>query len=413
VSPKQLPPSAFKLVGIKVTGTSRYTQDEILAASGLQIGQTVHEDDFQKATRELGDTGLFTDVAFSYQYSTEGTKVNFQLADSEKLVPARFENFVWFSDQELRDKLRDRVPLFKGEVPVAGGFADLLSEALQGLLIERNVAGRADYLRATSGPDGPIVAVDYSVTGPSIQIQSVTFTGAGPEQLPALDAAARQIRGTEYLRTILQVQVDKNLLPALQSLGFLKASLGPPQPRVSEDSPKTTLVDVNFQVTPGAQYKISVFQFSGNKVFSTDKLSERLTLKPGQIANAVQLDRDIESIENVYGTRGYMAAHIVPTPQFDDEKATVTYDLNVHEGDVYKMGDLDIRGLDSHTTAELQNDWKIRGGDVFDSSYLNKFLKDTAPEYDRIGDWKISTHQTLDQKDKTVDVTIRFDPEPR
>jgi outer membrane protein assembly factor BamA len=413
LSPKQLPASAFKLVAVKVTGTNRYTEKDILAASGLQLGEIEHEDDFQKAARDLGDTGLFTNVAFSYQYSTEGTKLDFQLTDSDKLVPARFENFVWFSDHELHDRLHQRVPLFKGEVPVAGTLADQVSEALQGLLIERKIPGRADYLRATSQEDGPIQAVDYSVSGPSIQIQKVTFSGVGPQQLPALEAAARQMQGTDYLRSILRVQADKNLLPALLAQGFLKASFGPPEPKVTEDTPQKTSVEVNFPVTPGTQYKISDIRISGNQAFPADKIAQNLTLKAGQIANAVQLDKDIDSIQKLYGTRGYMAAHIVATPQLNDAQSTVAYNLVFHEGNVYKMGDLDIRGLDSYTTARLAEDWKIRGGDPFDSSYVNKFLKDTEPEYNRIGDWKISIHQTLNQTDKTVDVTIHFDPESR
>jgi outer membrane protein insertion porin family len=410
LTPKDLPPSAFRLVSVKVTGTHRYTQSEILAASGLQIGDTAHEDDFQKAVRDLGDTGLFSDVSFSYQYSAEGTKLDFQLSDNDKLLPVRFENFVWFTDQELNDQLRQRVPLFKGEVPVAGSFADTVSEALQEMLIEKKIPARADYLRAT-GPDDTIVAVDYSASGPLIQIRNVGFPGAGPQQLPALEAAARQIRGTEYLRSILAVQTDKNLLPALHSLGFLKASLGPPEPKVAEDTPQRTSVDVNFPVTAGQQYKISDVRLSGNLAFPADKIAQSLTLKPGQVANAVQLDRDIESIQQLYGTRGYMTAHIVATPQFDDAQSTVAYTLAFHEGDVYKMGDLDIRGLDSYTTGRLADDWKIRGGDPFDSSYVTRFLKDTAPEYNRIGDWKISIHQTLDEKNKLVDVTIHFDPD--
>ena len=51
--PKELPPSAFKLISVKTTGTKRYKSEEIIAATGLQIGQTVSEDDFKKAARAL------------------------------------------------------------------------------------------------------------------------------------------------------------------------------------------------------------------------------------------------------------------------------------------------------------------------------------------------------------------------
>ena len=39
--------TANKLVALKVTGTTRYTDKEILAASGLQLGQNAADGDFK------------------------------------------------------------------------------------------------------------------------------------------------------------------------------------------------------------------------------------------------------------------------------------------------------------------------------------------------------------------------------
>ena len=54
--------TANKLTALKVTGTARYTDKEILAASGLQIGQNAADGDFKEAAQRLGDSGLFNDV---------------------------------------------------------------------------------------------------------------------------------------------------------------------------------------------------------------------------------------------------------------------------------------------------------------------------------------------------------------
>src|ERR1051325_1904712 len=104
---KALAPSVdlkWKLVSLKVSGSQRYTNDEILSGTGLQIGKPVDEDDFKKATEQLGQTGLFTNASYSYSYSSEGAKLDLQLTDNDQLVPARFDNFVWLSNKELLDK---------------------------------------------------------------------------------------------------------------------------------------------------------------------------------------------------------------------------------------------------------------------------------------------------------------------
>src|SRR2546430_16151993 len=118
--PTRKPPSTFKLISINVTGTKRYTPAEIIAATGLHLGQTVSESDFKRVSQQLGETGAFSDVAYTYQYSAPGTKLDFQLADTTQFLPVRFDNFVWFSDQELVEKLQSVVFLFHVQLPESG-----------------------------------------------------------------------------------------------------------------------------------------------------------------------------------------------------------------------------------------------------------------------------------------------------
>lgn len=409
LSPKELPPSAFKLISIKVTGTKRYKPEDIIAASGLELGQTVSEDDFRKTSRRLADSGAFSNVLYSFQYSFEGTKLDLQVEDGEHFVPVRFENLVWFTDHELLDQLHAQVPLFQGELPISGDLADQLSETLQALLIEKNVQGRVDYLRVAK-QDGPIEAFAFSVTGPHITIGNIEFSGATPGEIPQLNAAAKKLQGADYLRSALRAREDEDFLPIYLQRGYLKATFGDAQAKVAQDSPQETLVDVTFPVDPGGQYKLADLQISGNKAFPTEKLRPLIHLQLNQPADAVELESDIEAVKKLYTTRGYMEANITSESRLDEAQSTVKYGLSISEGDVYTMGDLEIQGLDSHTTARLQNDWSLRGGEAYDSSYLKRFLEVAYKEISPLGDWSTSIHESLNHSDKTVDVTLRFDP---
>jgi len=412
LSPKDLPPSAFKLISIKTTGTKRYKSEEIIAATGLQIGQTVSEDDFKKAARLLGETGAFGDVLYSFQYSAEGTKLDLQVQDAERFVPAHFDNLVWFSDQELFDQLHAQVPLFQGQLPVAGDLADQVSNALQALLILHKVPGQADYLRSAH-EDGPIEAFVFSVVGPQIHIRKIAFAGAGESELPLLETAAKKLQGADFSRSMLRSQEDKGFLPIYLERGYLKAAFGDAQAKVVEDSPQETIVDVTFPVDSGRQFKLTEIEIGGYKSFSAETLRALMHAQLGQLANAVQLDTDIEAMKKLYGTRGYMAVSIQPDPETDDANSTVKYRLRIHEGDVYSMGDLEIRGLDSRTTARLEDSWRLRGGDTYDSSYAKRFLEQADKEISLLADWNVSVRESLNRGEKTVDVTLRFNPKPR
>jgi len=414
--------SANKLIALKVTGTTRYTDKEILAASGLQIGQNAADGDFKEAVQRLGDSGLFSDVVYSYSSSNAGTKLELQLADTDqsKLVPARFENFVWFTDAELLASLQSRVPLFKRLLPVAGNLPDHVSEALQAILTEKQFPGRVDYLREGDQSGGALHAIVYRVEELSIRIRNVEFPGASPEQAALLSTAARRLTGAEYTRATLAAADNFDLLPVYLQRGYLKAAFGPsdarvvPQPSTAENAQAPAelhseiQVDAIVPVMPGNVYSTSSVDWKGNSAITTAEVAPLLHLPPGQPADAVRLLRDIENVTKLYRSRGYMTVQVKPDAQFDDEKSTVHYDLNVVEGDLYKMGELEIAGLDTQAKARLQAAWTLREGQPYNADYPRKFLDDTRDLVPRGVQWSVSVHETPDAKDKTVDVEIRF-----
>jgi outer membrane protein assembly factor BamA len=410
---------ANKLVALKVTGTARYTNKEILAASGLQIGQNAADGDFREAAQRLGDSGLFNDVVYSYSSSGAGVRLEMQLADTDqsKLVPAHFENFVWFTDDELRTALQNRVPLYKQLLPIAGALPDRVSEALQAMLTEKQFPGRVNYLRESQDESGgPLSAIAYRVEEVSIRIRSVEFPGASPEQAALLAAAARRLTGAEYGRATLAAAAKFDLLPVYLERGYLKAAFGPsdaravPQPSAAGDAqgPAELQVDAIVPVMPGKMYSTSSVLWKGNSAIKIDELAPLLHLPTGQPADAVRLLRDIESVGKLYRSRGYMTVQIKPDAQLDDEKNTVHYDVNIVEGDLYKMGELEILGLDTQATARMQAAWTLREGQPYNADYPEKFRDDTGQLLPRGVRWAISIHETLEAKDKTVDVEIRF-----
>ena len=417
-SGKLSPVAAYKLVALKVAGTAHYTDKEILAASGLQIGQNAADGDFKEAVQRLGDSGVFSNVAYSYSFSSAGIKLELQLADTDKnkLVPARFENFVWFTDDELRTAVQRQVPLFKQMLPIAGNLPDRVSEALQAILTEKQFPGGVDYLRNTDGSDGALTAIVYRVEEVSIRISGFEFPGASPEQTALLTTAARRAIGGNYSRPGLAVVAKLDLLPVYLQRGYLRAEFGPSDARVLPHPPAAddaqgladVQVDAIVPVTPGKVYSTSSVDWKGNSAIATSEVAPLLHLPPGQPADAVRLLRDLENVSELYRSRGYMTVQIKPDAQFDDEKSTVRYGLNIVEGDLYKMGELEILGLDTQAKARMRAAWTLREGEPYNADYPKKFLEDTRQLAPRGVPWAVSIHESLDAKDKTVDVEVRF-----
>ncbi len=419
-STRSIPASNSKLIEVKVAGSKRFTSEEVAAASGLPLGTTVDEEAFRKAARQLGESGVFNDISYSYSYSSAGTKLVFKVSDADKFVPAHFLDFVWFTDQELTQKVHAHAPLFKGELPVNGRLPDQVSDILQALLVENGIPGHVEYSKSP-GPNGQLASVEYGVYNVVIRIHHVGFTGAGAGELPLLQAAAEKLSGRDYYRALLNGFDEHVVLPLYHERGYLKAACAPQQPKVVKDAaPETTvpegaddkqavtLLDVTIAITPGAQYKTTEWNWSGNENVPTADLQPLVHIKSGEPANTVQLEDDLRAVQLLYSSRGYVTATIKANAEFDEGAGTVRYDLVVTEGSVYRMGELEFRGIDNSLTAKLRAAWKIRPGDVYDATYLKEFLPQARRLLPPTIDWDVAPHVTAIAKDKTVDVDLEY-----
>jgi outer membrane protein insertion porin family len=398
----------YKLISIRVKGLNQLKEDEVVTASGLKLGEVAGEDDFKQALQKLGDTGLFTNLSYAYRYSTEGCNLDLQASENDKLLPILFDNFVWFSDQELTNLLRARVPLFDGRLPEAGNLADQVSDALNALLTERNISAKVDFLRA--GPmNGPIDSYIYKVTFHPVVIRNVSFPGAAPAEIPALQAAAKPLSGQEYLRDKIRPQEKFNFLPVYLARGFLRAKFDEAQSAVVSDGPRT-LVDISLPVHPGIQYKLKRMAWTGNTVFPADKLQPLIHLQPGELANPVQLDQDLDAVRRLYGAKGYLTAQVQAFPTMDDAQAAVTYGLDVVEGDQYRMGDLVIDGIDQPAIKRIVDEWQVKKGDPYDNTYFTRFFQFIYRDTALSRSYNIAHKETLNPQDKTVTLALHFVP---
>lgn len=403
------PALSYKLLSIHIKGASQLNDDELIAASGLKLGQYAGENDFQQATKKLGDTGLFINLAYSYHYSSDGCDVEFQIVENTQLVPIVFDNLVWFSDEDLIAQLHARLPLFKGRLPLGGNLADQVNDALNTILTDRKIAGQADYLRASSSPNGPISSYIYKVALHPVIIRNLSFPGADSAEIPALQVAGKSLAGHEYLRSDTHSHEQLDFLPVYLSRGYLKAAFADAQTQIVDDGPRT-VVDVSFPVTPGKQYKLTGIQWQGNVVFAADKLQELIHLKNNEPADAVQLNDDLEAVQKLYGSKGYLMAKVTPTPTMDDAQATVVYALSVTEGDQFRMGELEVDGLDSDATKKLAAQWQLKKGDPYDQSYLKKFFSVMYRDVGLRHPYNVVPRENVNQQDKTVSVALHFMP---
>lgn len=390
---------------IVVSGSTRFQPVELVSSTGLKIGEDGPDAKLQAAAVALAASGMFTDVTYSWVSSPKGLRVEYKVQDVASLYPAIFDNFVWMTRDDLLHALRQRHPLFMGEIPGAGEMYTQLGEDLQAILAEMHVNGVVQVHPEVEQGGGRILGFRFTVQDVHIPIRAVEFPGATPEMAAVLKEKSTAKIGSDYSQGALHAFTRLDLMPEYMTRGYLQAHFQAPEFTVADHA--TNSVAVRLPVQGGLCYQLKGVEWLGNTAFPAKELARVLKVKTGDVANKVQFDEDLGGISKIYETRGYMHARLKAVPMFNDDEKSVSFRVEVTEGDQFHMGNVQLEGASEALARKIQELWKLPAGDAFDSSYTGFFLKELGQQFD-LRPYRISMRNTVNQESKTVDVLLRF-----
>lgn len=119
---------------------------------------------------------------------------------------------------------------------------------------------------------------------------------------------------------------------------------------------------------------VSGINWEGNRVFTDEYLTDILGIKPGDIYDKKQVERNLsfnpqrQDIAGLYMDLGYIFFRIDPEEVVAGNKVVLT--MKIHEGDVAYINDIIIKGNSSITTAEILKMIEFEKGDKFSRSKL-------------------------------------------
>lgn len=400
---------ALRLSAIEVSGLERYTREQVLAASGLQLGQLVDIPAIDEAANRLMSSGLFKKLSYRFRSAGNQVTVTFQVEEARETVPVVFDNFVWFSDQELLEAVRREIPTFDGTAPESGDMPDNIKKALQQLLNDRKIQGHVEYFPATNA-SGKNARYLFSVKGVKIPICALLFPGAQDVKESDLLKASKSLFEQSYSREEVQTFAVYNLIPIYRQRGHLRASFLEPVVKPQSDAECLNGVHVTMQVDEGSIYTWDKAEWSGNVALSAQELSNAIGIKTGERADGLKIDKAPHFVSEAYGKKGYIEARVAGVPEFDDANRRVSYRYNVTEGPQYRMGTLEINGLPEDLTQKLKESWQLKTSDLFDASYYDKFMKKALVEINAHGlrPQNISVKNKANPDNRTVSVVIDF-----
>ncbi len=154
-----------------------------------------------------------------------------------------------------------------------------------------------------------------------------------------------------------------------RSFGFFQAKIG----RYMEFDDKQKWLTLTFVVNEGPRYKVRSVAFLGTKQIPESELGADLKLHGDQFFDQGAMNKDLSTIRDLYGGKGYVFADIQADPRFLDEPAKLDLMYNIKEGSRYRVGKItiNIQGDSTHTHSRVVLDrLSLHPGDILDTRKL-------------------------------------------
>jgi len=400
---------------IRAEGLKSIPQPAVIALTGLQSGAVTGRDDLQAAADRLVASGLFAHVKYNFQTRVDGLVVTFHVDEAQR-IPAYFDNIPWFTDGELNDAIRKKISFYDGTLPGGGSVVEDASTAVSEFLATHGLQAAVEH-QSIANPTGDGNVQDFHIEGGSLKISHLEFSDAALNTSNQIQQSLSELKGKPYSRMAIDLFLTEQVRPVYLKQGYLRAKLGPPEIRLS-GNPNQKLpeqIPVFVPVTPGAVYHWRGAEWSGNSTLSTITLTGDLGLKPGEVADGMQVEAGFDKIREEYAHVGYLDAKVDAAPAYDDTAHTISYKVQIEEGKPYKFGALTITGLSAAAEKHLREAWPFpQGGELFDKAVFEEFVTKLESEpkdifgnlpvhYDKVGHWL-----NRDEGQNKVDVLLDF-----
>ena len=132
---------------------------------------------------------------------------------------------------------------------------------------------------------------------------------------------------------------------------------------------------LTISVSEGKQWTFGGVNFTGNQIFTTEKLQSLISLKPGAVLNYKKFQQDKAKIEDLYFESGYIYNQITFTPVRDEASAKISYSVNIVEMGRAHIENLTIKGNTKTKDYVIKREIPLEEGDVFSKTKVMDGLR--------------------------------------
>ncbi len=397
------------VTSIEIRGLKRIEEGAIKPKITQKTGEPLASEKTTNDIRDIYRMGYFDDVKVEIEPFEGGVKLIYLIKEKPTIIRIDFQGNEEMGDSKLKEKI----------TITPNSIADTV-------LIQDN----AEKLRAFYEEEGywlskiiPVVkkisddevSLTYQIDeGPKVKIKNINIEGNKGISSKKIKKVMKTkewwlfsfvTSSGYYKKEAMSSDVEK-IRDLYFNNGYIKVAVADPKIKLTDD--KKGMI-ITIMVSEGEQYKISSVDISGNKAFSGDELRKKIQSFPENIFSRGTLRKDVTSLIETYSEKGYALVSIYPDVVTDETLKRVKITFKIDEGDIYKIGMIEISGNISTRDKVIRREIRLDEGDTFNSALLRR-------SYERINNLNyfesVEMHPKPRFEEKLVDIDIKVKERP-
>jgi outer membrane protein assembly factor BamA len=355
---------------IQFHGDPEYSNEEMLAASGLKKGAALNYPQMNAVSKVLMDTGMFASLTFKF----DGQDLIFQLTPADQFLSIHFDNLPLTPGPELDAKLHQQFPLYHGKIPSEGATQEQVRVALEKMLAEQGLKATVIASPGADPKTHHVNSVHFSIASPPVLVDIKRIEGASPEFLDKLNAIAKQAAKNPFDTDSSAAGIESVFTVFYQDRGY--AAVKVDAARAGEIASDADSITVPFavKITEGHIYKLGTIHLPEGAPVTQAEITKALAPTPNGPVDGVRVRSLWGLIVGRYHAKGYLDCRLAPTPKFDESTTTVNYDVAIEPGPVYHLGFVKFDNVSDELRTYLIRNWQMLPGDPFNETYVANFI---------------------------------------
>lgn len=363
-------PAEIILESIEIRDLTLVSESLVRAQIESKVGEAVSSRVIARDIRRLSDLGFFTNIEVHLEEINNRTTLIYQFFEEQTI-----SEITIIGNKKLKERdIRSALSSLEGD-----GFYEEAYEAEQNSILK--AYREKGFLNATvdvtvEDIEGTGIRVTYLINeGKKAKIKKIQFEGNENLSNRKLRKTIRSGNGFLFMGgkyKEAQFEQDlKEIVTKYGDVGHLEADVASTNFDFKRNG-KRIVITINLD--EGPQYTLDQLSLSDNKVFTTSELLEYIQIKPNNIHNKSQVEKDAIELQELYNDNGYVRAQVVPVVTLDHENHTTNVTHKVREADLKYINNVTITG-NSVTKDEVARRYiSLVPGERYDGSLLRNSM---------------------------------------